>query len=416
MLDIKLLQKNIEYVIERLNSRNVDKNILNKLSQNINERNKIIQQLNKKQEERNQISSLIAKDKSAEIITKASTIKNEVKELEKQVENYQIELDKLLPYIPNIPLDEVPKGNDEEDNVEVDRHEDLGRGLVKNVQPHYEIGIKKEILDFERAVKISGTRFVIFKNQGAELVRALENFMLDTHKKNGYEEILPPVLVKSDIMFGTGQLPKFENDLFKIKDEDLWLIPTAEVPITNYFNNEIIDLSSCKKITSYTLCFRSEAGSSGKDTKGLIRSRQFNKVEIVKLTTKEDALKEFEQTVKDAESILILLQLPYRKLKLCTGDLGFSSAITYDLEVWIPSEMKFREISSISYFETFQARRAKIRYRDQNNKVQYVHTINGSGLAIDRTIAAILEQYQNEDGSITIPDVLVPYMKNVTKI
>lgn len=221
MLDIKLLQKNIEYVIERLNSRNVDKNILNKLSQNINERNKIIQQLNKKQEERNQISSLIAKDKSAEIITKASTIKNEVKELEKQVENYQIELDKLLPYIPNIPLDEVPKGNDEEDNVEVDRHEDLGRGLVKNVQPHYEIGIKKEILDFERAVKISGTRFVIFKNQGAELVRALENFMLDTHKKNGYEEILPPVLVKSDIMFGTGQLPKFENDLFKIKDEDL---------------------------------------------------------------------------------------------------------------------------------------------------------------------------------------------------
>ncbi len=416
MLDIKLLQKNIEYVIERLNSRNVDKNILNKLSQNINERNKIIQQLNKKQEERNQISSLIAKDKSAEIITKASTIKNEVKELEKQVENYQIELDKLLPYIPNIPLDEVPKGNDEEDNVEVDRHEDLGRGLVKNVQPHYEIGIKKEILDFERAVKISGTRFVIFKNQGAELVRALENFMLDTHKKNGYEEILPPVLVKSDIMFGTGQLPKFENDLFKIKDEDLWLIPTAEVPITNYFNNEIIDLSSCKKITSYTLCFRSEAGSSGKDTKGLIRSRQFNKVEIVKLTTKEDALKEFEQTVKDAESILILLQLPYRKLKLCTGDLGFSSAITYDLEVWIPSEMKFREISSISYFETFQARRAKIRYRDQNNKVQYAHTINGSGLAIDRTIAAILEQYQNEDGSITIPDVLVPYMKNVTKI
>ncbi len=416
MLDIKLLQKNIEYVIERLNSRNVDKNILNKLSQNINERNKIIQQLNKKQEERNQISSLIAKDKSAEIITKASTIKNEVKELEKQVENYQIELDKLLPYIPNIPLDEVPKGNDEEDNVEVDRHEDLGRGLVKNVQPHYEIGIKKEILDFERAVKISGTRFVIFKNQGAELVRALENFMLDTHKKNGYEEILPPVLVKSDIMFGTGQLPKFENDLFKIKDEDLWLIPTAEVPITNYFNNEIIDLSSCKKITSYTLCFRSEAGSSGKDTKGLIRSRQFNKVEIVKLTTKEDALKEFEQTVKDAESILILLQLPYRKLKLCTGDLGFSSAITYDLEVWIPSEMKFREISSISYFETFQARRAKIRYRDQNNKVQYAHTINGSGLAIDRTIAAILEQYQNEDGSITIPDVLVPYMKNITKI
>ena len=227
---------------------------------------------------------------------------------------------------------------------------------------------------------------------------------------------MPPVLVKSEILFGTGQLPKFQEDLFKIQDEDLWLIPTAEVPITNYFNNEIIDLTSCKKITSYTLCFRSEAGSSGKDTKGLIRSRQFNKVEIVKLVSKEDALKEFEQTVKDAENILILLKLPYRKLKLCTGDLGFSSAITYDLEVWIPSEMKFREISSISYFETFQARRAKIRYKDQNNKIQFAHTINGSGLAIDRTIAAILEQYQNEDGSITIPDVLVPYMKNITKI
>lgn len=416
MLDIKLLQKNIEYVIEKLNSRNVDKSILNKLSQNINERNQLIQQLNKKQEERNQISSLIAKEKSAEIIAKASQIKNEVKELEKQVENYQIELDKLLPYIPNIPLDEVPKGSDEEDNVEVERYENLGRGLVKNVKPHYEIGIKKGILDFERAVKMSGTRFVIFKNEGAELVRALENFMLDTHKQNGYEEILPPVLVKSDIMFGTGQLPKFEDDLFKINNEDLWLIPTAEVPVTNYFNDEILDLSSPKKMTSYTLCFRSEAGSSGKDTKGLIRSRQFNKVEIVKLTSKEDALKEFEQAIKDAENILILLKLPYRRLKLCTGDLGFSSAITYDLEVWIPSEMKFREISSISYFETFQARRAKIRYKDQNSKIQFAHTINGSGLAIDRTIAAILEQYQNEDGSITIPDVLVPYMKNKTKI
>lgn len=416
MLDIKLLQKNIEYVIEKLNSRNVDKSILNKLSQNINERNQLIQQLNKKQEERNQISSLIAKEKSAEIIAKASQIKNEVKELEKQVENYQIELDKLLPYIPNIPLDEVPKGSDEEDNVEVERYENLGRGLVKNVKPHYEIGIKKGILDFEHAVKMSGTRFVIFKNEGAELVRALENFMLDTHKQNGYEEILPPVLVKSDIMFGTGQLPKFEDDLFKINNEDLWLIPTAEVPITNYFNDEILDLSSPKKMTSYTLCFRSEAGSSGKDTKGLIRSRQFNKVEIVKLTSKEDALKEFEQAIKDAENILILLKLPYRRLKLCTGDLGFSSAITYDLEVWIPSEMKFREISSISYFETFQARRAKIRYKDQNSKIQFAHTINGSGLAIDRTIAAILEQYQNEDGSITIPDVLVPYMKNKTKI
>ncbi|MBD5422890.1 MAG: serine--tRNA ligase [Mycoplasma sp.] len=416
MLDIKILQKNIDYIINKLESRNVDKNLLNKLSENINKRNKLIVQLNEKQEERNNISSELSKNRNDDLLKKASIIKNDVKELEKKVELIQNELDEILPFLPNIPLDQVPIGQDEEDNKEITKNDSLGRGLVKNVKPHYEIGVQNDILDFKRAVKMSGSRFVIFKNKGAKLVRALENFMIDVHTKNGYEEILPPVLVNTNTMFGTGQLPKFKDDLFKINEEDLWLIPTAEVPVTNYYNDEIINLTKPKKMTAYTLCFRSEAGSSGKDTKGLIRSRQFNKVELVKITSKNDAIKEFESCVSDAEKILELLEIPYRKILLCTGDLGFSSSITYDLELWMPSEQRFREVSSISYFGDFQARRAKIRYRNEDGKIEFAHTINGSGLAIDRIIAAILEQYQNDDGSIDIPDVLIPYMSGISKI
>ncbi len=416
MLDIKLIQKDIDYVIEKLRSRNVDESLLKKLSTNINERNKLIHQLNKKQEEKNIVSSQMAKDRNEEIIRKASSIKNEIKELEIQIEKYQIILDELLPTIPNIPLDIVPVGRDEDDNKEILKCDKLGRGLVKGVKPHYEIAVEKDIVDFERGVKMSGTRFAVFKNNGARLIRALENFMLDTHTKNGYEELLPPVLVSSNTMFGTGQLPKFKDDLFKIDNDDLWLIPTAEVPVTNYFNNEIIDLSKPKKMTAYTLCFRSEVGSGGKDTRGLIRSRQFNKVEMVKIVSKKDAMSEFELCVKDAENILELLEIPYRKIILCTGDLGFSSSITYDLELWLPSEQRFREVSSISYFGDFQGRRAKIRYKDENNKTEFAHTINGSGLAIDRVFAALVEQYQNEDGSIDIPKVLQPYMNGIKKI
>lgn len=416
MLDSKLIQKNINYVIEKLKTRNVDEILLKNLSQNINERNKLIFKLNEKQEEKNSISSLLSSNKNSELLEKALKVKNEIKEIETQIDKYQKQLDEILPIIPNIPLDIVPVGQDEDDNKEIIKKDNLGRGLVKNVKPHYVIAVDKDIVDFERGTKLSGSRFAIFKNEGARLIRALENFMLDIHTKNGYVEFLPPVMVKSNILFGTGQLPKFKEDLFKIENEDLWMIPTAEVPVTNYFNDEIIDLSKPKKMTSYTLCFRSEVGSGGKDTRGLIRSRQFNKVEMVKITSKEDAMKEFESCVKDAENILELLEIPYRKIILCTGDLGFSSSITYDLELWLPSEQRFREVSSISYFGDFQARRAKIRYKNENNKIEFAHTINGSGLAIDRVFAALIEQYQNEDGSIDVPKVLVPYMNGIEKL
>lgn len=416
MLDSKLIQKNINYVIEKLKTRNVDEVLLKNLSQNINERNKLIFKLNEKQKEKNSISSLLSSNKNSELLVKALKVKNEIKEIETQIEKYQKQLDEILPIIPNIPLDIVPIGQNENDNKEIIKKDSLGRGLVKNIKPHYVIAVEKDIVDFERGTKLSGSRFAIFKNEGARLIRALENFMLDIHTKNGYTEFLPPVMVKSNILFGTGQLPKFKEDLFKIENEDLWMIPTAEVPVTNYFNDEIIDLSKPKKMTSYTLCFRSEAGSGGKDTRGLIRSRQFNKVEMVKITSKEDAMKEFESCVRDAENILELLEIPYRKIVLCTGDLGFSSSITYDLELWLPSEQRFREVSSISYFGDFQARRAKIRYKNENNKIEFAHTINGSGLAIDRVFAALIEQYQNEDGSIDIPQVLIPYMNGIEKI
>lgn len=416
MLDIKLLQKNIDYIISKLKSRNIDKDLLNDLSETINKRNKLIFLLNEEQEKKNKISKELANNRNQETLDKASEIKKNIKSLENEIELFQNKLDQILPQIPNIPIDFVPVGDSEDDNVEVARYENLGRGLVKDVIPHYEIGLEKGMIEFERATKMSGSRFVLFKNEGARLVRALENMMIDVHTSNGYEEILPPVLINSKMLFGTGQLPKFEHDLFKIEGEDLWLIPTAEVPLTNYYNNEIIDLDKTKKFTAYTLCFRSEAGSSGKDTKGLIRSRQFNKVEIVKITNEENALSEFESCVKDAEKILQLLEIPYRKVLLCTGDLGFSSSITYDLEIWLPSEQKFREVSSISYFGDFQARRAKIRYKNKDGKVKYAHTINGSGLAIDRVIAVLLEQYQNKDGSIDIPNALKPYISNNSNI
>lgn len=416
MLDIKLLQKNIDYIISKLKSRNIDKDLLNDLSETINKRNKLIFLLNEEQEKKNKISKELANNRNQETLDKASEIKKNIKSLENEIELFQNKLDQILPQIPNIPIDFVPLGYSEDDNVEVARYENLGRGLVKDVIPHYEIGLEKGMIEFERATKMSGSRFVLFKNEGARLVRALENMMIDVHTSNGYEEILPPVLINSKMLFGTGQLPKFEHDLFKIEGEDLWLIPTAEVPLTNYYNNEIIDLEKTKKFTAYTLCFRSEAGSSGKDTKGLIRSRQFNKVEIIKITNEENALSEFESCVKDAEKILQLLEIPYRKVLLCTGDLGFSSSITYDLEIWLPSEQKFREVSSISYFGDFQARRAKIRYKNKDGKVKYAHTINGSGLAIDRVIAVLLEQYQNKDGSIDIPNALKPYISNNSNI
>lgn len=417
MIDIKLIQKNIDDVVKKLKTRNVSGELLHELSHNINERNNFLVQLSNKNEQRNNISSQISNNKNnKELLLEAANLKKDIQVIEKNIEYLQMKLDDILPNIPNIPLDIVPVGSDGTQNKVISNFSNLGRGLVQCKKPHYDIAIQKDVVDFVRGTKISGSRFPVFKNEGAQLIRALENFMLDVHLQNGYKEILPPVLVNSNAMFGTGQLPKFKDDLFKIYDEDLWLIPTSEVPLTNYYNNEIIDLSKPVKLTAYTLCFRSEAGSSGKDTKGLIRSRQFNKVEMVKITSKNDALNEFELCVRDAENILQLLGIPYQKIILCTGDLGFSSKITYDLELWMPSEKKFREVSSISYFGDFQSRRAKIRYRNEKGKTEFAHTINGSGLAIDRVFAAILEQYQNDDGTIDIPKVLVKYMNGISKI
>lgn len=417
MLDVKLLKNEIEKVIKSLSTRNFDNNVLNKISNLIKKRNEYISGLSTFQERKNFISKQIGitKDKT-DFLKEANVIKNEILILEKNIDEIQSELNLILPSIPNMPMENVPIGNNEEENLVIDEFPKIGRGLVKALKPHYEIGVEKDIIDFKRAVKMSGTRFVIYKNEGSKLVRALANFMLDTHTINGYIEMNVPLMVNSNVMYGTGQLPKFSEDLFKVDNSDLWMISTAEIPLTNYYNNEIIDLNKPKLFCSLTPCFRSEAGSAGRDTRGIIRSHQFNKVEMVKITNKDDAIVEFEKMIRDAENLLIALEIPYRKLLLCTGDMGFSSKITYDLELWLPSEQRYREVSSISYFGDFQSRRAMIRYKDNNGKIEFAHTINGSGLAIDRVLAAILEQYQNKDGSIDIPKVLIPYMNKIEKI
>ncbi|MGL5205142.1 MAG: serine--tRNA ligase [Metamycoplasmataceae bacterium] len=417
MIDVKLLKNDIDAVIEFLKRRNFDEKILKNISKNISERNGYIFSLSQLQAKKNLISKEISISKEkASLLQEANELKDQILKIEKMIANLQNELDLILPNIPNLPMDNVPIGNNESDNIVVSEFPNIGRGLVEAMKPHYVVGVEKEIIDFERAVKMSGTRFVIYKNIGAKLVRALANFMLNTHSKNGYSEMSVPLMVNSNTMYGTGQLPKFKDDLFKVENSDLWMISTAEIPLTNFYNNEIIDLNKPKLFCSLTPCFRSEAGSAGKDTRGIIRSHQFNKVEMVKITNKEDAIIEFEKMIKDAENLLIALEIPYRKLLLCTGDLGFSSRITYDLELWLPSEQRYREVSSISYFGDFQARRAMIRYKDANSKIKYAHTINGSGLAIDRVIAAILEQYQNSDGTIDIPKVLIPYMDDIERI
>lgn len=421
MIDIKLLQKEIDFVIGKLQKRNVDEKILKQISLLINKRNNKLVELSNKQNHRNKITKEISikrdnEEEKTALFKIASSKKEKISFLENEINVIQQKIEKILHFIPNLPLDIVPIGNSENQNQIIYENPNLGRGLVKKMIPHYEIGVSKNILDFTRASKLSGSRFVYFKNKGARLIRALENFMLDQHINNGYEEMITPLLVKESALFGTGQFPKFKEDVYKIENEDLYLISTAEISLTNYYNNEIINLEKPKKICGYTPCFRSEAGSAGRDTKGIIRTHQFNKVELVKIVSEEDALEEFEKTIKDAENILELLEIPYRKIILCTGDLGFSSQITYDLELWLPSEQRYREVSSISYFGDFQGRRAKIRYKSPNGKNQFAHTINGSGLAIDRVIAALLEIYQNEDGSIDIPNKLQPYMKDIKQI
>ncbi|CAM9119845.1 serine--tRNA ligase [Mycoplasma marinum] len=416
MLDLRKILEQPEQFKNKLQNRGFEAKKIDELVALGAMRSKLITELGDFQAQRNATSKKIGLAKrnnedTTTIMKEVTSIKESIDKLEEKTREVNEKVNKIILAIPNIPADITPIGKDEEDNEIINEYPNLGRGHVTNVKPHYEIAEELDLVDFERAVKISGTRFVAYKGLGARLVRALKDFMLDTHtEKNGYTEFVPPVIVNTKSLIGTGQLPKFADDLFKIEKEDKWLIPTAEVPLTNIYSGEILDLNKPKLITAYTLCFRSEAGSTGRDTRGLIRMHQFNKVELVKFVKQEDEEVEFAKLQENAEGILKALELPYQTLSLCTGDIGFSSKRTIDLEVWMPSENKYREISSVSNFGDYQARRAMIRYKDENKKTQYASTLNGSGIAIDRCVAAILENYQNNDGSITVPNVLVKYM------
>ncbi|UUD35415.1 serine--tRNA ligase [Mycoplasmopsis caviae] len=421
MLSLKYILENEKKVKVALKNRNFDLKTFNELIKEANKRGKLMFEAQSKKAELTKFSKEFAKHKNdkvklSELQKQVAIIKKEQVKLEEEAKNIEKKVDEMLIRIPNISLDDVPLGKDEKQNKVLKNHDNLGRGLVSGVLPHYTIASNLNIIDLERAVKMSGSRYVIYKGLGARLARALMNFMLDLHVKNGYEEYSVPFIVKPEILFGTGQLPKFKEDLFALEDTKNYLIPTAEVPLTNYYNNEIIDLSKPIRMTAFTECFRSEAGSSGKDTKGIIRNHQFKKVELVKIVSEKDWEAEFNQMLEQAKLVLDELELPYRELLLCTGDLGFASRKTIDIEVWLPSEIKYREISSVSYMGDFQARRAMIRYKNEDGENVYAHTMNGSGLAIDRLIAAILENYQNKDGSITIPKKLVPYMGGISKI
>ncbi|WP_297453077.1 serine--tRNA ligase [Persephonella sp.] len=419
MLDIKLIRTKPDYVKERLSTRDkVYAKMIDELLDIDEERRSIIKEVEQLKAEKNKLSKEIGqlfregKKEEAEKAKEEVHAKNKkIEQLEKELKEIENRFNRLLLSIPNIPHPTVPIGEDEEDNVEVRRWGEPRKFDFEPV-PHWEIGEKLGILDFERGAKLSGSRFTVMYDKAARLERALINFMLDLHtKEHGYTEVWSPVLVKPEILTGTGQLPKFEEDLYKICDEDLYLLPTAEVSLTNLHANEILKEEDLPKYyTAYTPCFRREAGSHGKDVRGILRQHQFDKVELVKIVKPEDSYLELEKLVNEAEKVLQLLEIPYRVVELCTGDLGFSAAKTYDIEVWIPSQNRYREISSCSNTEDFQARRAKIRYKDKEGKNQFVHTLNGSGLAVGRTLLAIMENYQTKDGDFEIPEVLKKYM------
>jgi seryl-tRNA synthetase len=353
-----------------------------------------------------------------DLMNEMKLLSDRIKEMDSAISEIDIEIEAVLYSIPNIPNDKVPTGKDSDSNIEM-RKWGTPRVFSFEAKPHWDLGENLGILDFASAVKVTGSRFTFYRGAGARLERALINFMLDLHtEKHGYEEIFPPYMVNRDSMVGTGQLPKFEEDAFKVAGTDYFMIPTAEVPVTNMYKQEILQEQNLPlKMCAYSACFRAEAGSAGRDTRGLIRQHQFNKVELVKLSKPEDSYEELEKLTNDAENVLKTLNLPYRVMMLCTGDLGFASAMTYDLEVWMPSYGKYVEISSCSNFESFQARRANIRYRKSvNEKPEFVHTLNGSGVAVGRTVACILENYQLEDGSIEIPEALRKYMNGLEVI
>lgn len=422
MLDVKLLRNHFEEVKEALKFRKEDFNLDDFLV--LDERRRaILQEVEQLKSKQNAVSKQVpilkkeGKDVSG-ILEEMKELSNKIKELDGELKEVDTKLENLLLTIPNIPHPSVPMGDSDEDNVEVRRF-GTPRQFDFEPKPHWEIGEDLDILDFATAAKITGARFTVYKGLGARLERALMNFMLDVHtEKHGYEEVFPPFMVHRRSMIGTGQLPKFEEDAFKVENTDYFLVPTAEVPVTNMYRDQILDGSKLPiKHCAYTACFRAEAGSAGRDTRGVIRQHQFNKVELVKFTKPENSYEELESLTRDAEEILQLLEIPYRVVKICIGDLGFTAAMKYDIEVWMPSYNRYVEISSCSNFESFQARRANIKYKDKvEDKAQFVHTLNGSGVAIGRTTAAILENFQQEEGSIIIPKALRPYMGNIEKI
>jgi len=423
MLDPKFIRDNAELIKQKLAARGVKLDLEQFLTLE-KQRREMLQEIEKFRAERNQASDSIArmkkekKDVPPGVFSALKETSQRIKVLEDDLKSIEPRISDCLLMIPNIPHASVPAGHGSDDNPEA-RRWGAPPEFSFQPKPHWELGTQLQILDFDRGAKITGARFTLYRGAGALLERSLINFMLDLHTtRHGYTEMLPPFMVNRQSMTGTGQLPKFEEDLFKIEGMDYFLIPTAEVPVTNIHQNEILDeaeLPLC--YTAYTPCFRKEAGSYGQDTRGLIRQHQFNKVELVKFTTPETSYEELESLLNNAEEVLKRLGLHYRVVTLCTGDLGFSSAKTYDIEVWLPGQGLYREISSCSNFEDFQSRRASIRYRrTENKKIDFVHTLNGSGLAVGRTLVAILENYQQEDGSILVPEVLRKYMGGMEKI
>lgn len=423
MLDIKYVRAHFEEVKEKLSKRGEDLADFERFGELDTRRRELIAQVEELKAERNESSQKIAemkrnKENADEPIKKTRELGDRIKELDGELKEVEADLEYIMMRVPNIPHESVPVGDSEDDNVEVRQSGGLPE-FGFEAKPHWEIGTDLGILDFERAAKVTGSRFVFYRGAGAKLERALAAFMLDLHtEEHGYEEMLPPFLVNRTSLTGTGQLPKFEEDAFLIGEEDYFLIPTSEVPVTNFHRDEILSGSDVPRAyAAYSANFRSEAGSAGRDTRGLIRMHQFNKVELVHFAKPEESYETLEQLTGHAEKVLQLLGLPYRVLKMCTADLGFTAAKKYDIEVWMPTQGVYREISSCSNFEDFQARRANIRFRrEQGAKPEFVHTLNGSGLAVGRTVAAILENYQQEDGSVVIPEALRPYMGGKEKI
>lgn len=420
MLDLKKLRSNTEEVKKALSNRgeDFDVNVIDEVIALDEERRKILVDVEALKKQRNEVSAEIPKRKKAgedvtEVMAEMREIGDKIKADDAKVAELNDKINYIMLRIPNIPNPAVPEGETDEDNVEIKR---WGEPTKFNFEPkaHWDLGTDLDLLDFERGGKVAGSRFTVYKGMGARLERSIINYFLDKHTfENGYTEVLPPYMVNRDSMTGTGQLPKFEEDAFKVENNGYFLIPTAEVPVTNMHRNETLEGDKLPiKHAAYSACFRAEAGSAGRDTRGLIRQHQFNKVELVKFCKPEQSYEELDKLVQDAESVLQGLGLPYRIVRICKGDLGFTAALKYDIEVWMPSYNRYVEISSCSNFEDFQARRANIKYKNSpKEKPQFVHTLNGSGVAIGRTVAAILENYQQEDGSVVIPEALKEYMR-----